>query len=81
MGGGKDGKNLAPFSINREENLEHHGKTSKIDLADAKYDEHGNFVFSRSRGAIPIIDYNSRSEKVNAAALNYNRFRMVQQTV
>jgi len=57
------------YIINREQILEHHGKTSKIDLADAKYDEHDNFAFSRSNGAIPIIDYNPRSEKVTAAAL------------
>ena len=31
------------YIINREQILEHHGKTSKIDLADAKYDEHDNF--------------------------------------
>jgi hypothetical protein len=57
------------YIINRDQILEHHGKTSKIDLADAKYDEHDNFTFSRSRGAIPIIDYNRRSENVTAAAL------------
>lgn len=57
------------YIINREQILEHHGMTSKIDLADAKYDEHHNFAFSRSHGAIPIIDYNPRSENVSAAAL------------
>ena len=57
------------YIINREQILEHHGKTSKIDLADAKYDEHYNFSFSRYHGAIPIIDYNRRSENVTAAAL------------
>jgi hypothetical protein len=38
-------------------------------LADAKYDEHDNFDFSRSHGAIPIIDYNPRNENITAAAL------------
>jgi hypothetical protein len=57
------------YIINREQILEHHGKTSKIDLADAKYDEHDNFAFSRAYGAVPIIDYNSRSENVSAPAL------------
>ena len=57
------------YIINREQIFEHHGKTSKIDLADAKYDEHDNFSFSRYHGAIPIIDYNRRSENVTAAAL------------
>ena len=47
--------------------MKHHGKTSKVDLADAKYDEHDNFAFSRSHSTIPIIDYNFCSEKVNAA--------------
>jgi len=57
------------YIINREQILEHHGKISKIDLADAKYDEHDNFAFSRSHDAIPIIDYNTRNEKTTAAAL------------
>ena len=57
------------YIVNREQIFEHHGKTSKIDLADAKYDEHDNFAFSRSHGAIPIIDYNPHNEKITAAAL------------
>jgi len=57
------------FITNREKVLAHHGKTSNIDLADAKYDEHHNYAFSRSHGAIPIIDYNPRNEKMTAAAL------------
>jgi len=57
------------FITNREKILAHHGKTSNIDLADAKYDEHHNYEFSRSHGAIPIIDYNPRNEKMTAAAL------------
>jgi len=57
------------YIINRKQILQHHEKTSKIDLADAKYDEHDNFAFSRSHGAIPIIDYNPRNEKITAAAL------------
>lgn len=40
------------FITNREQILEHHGKTSKIDLADAKYDEHNNYKFSRSHNSI-----------------------------
>ena len=57
------------FITNREKILAHHGKTSNIDLADAKYDEHHNYEFSRSHGAIPIIDYNPRNEKMTAVAL------------
>jgi len=57
------------YIINREQILQCHEKTSKIDLADAKYDEHDNFAFSRSHGAIPFIDYNPRNEKITAVAL------------
>ena len=57
------------YITNKEQGLEHHGKTSKIDLGDAKYDEHHNYQFSRSHGAIPIIAYNPRNEKLTAVAL------------
>jgi len=57
------------YILNREQLLQYHGKTSKIDLADAKYDEHDNYAFSRSHGSIPLIDYNPRNESVTAAAL------------
>jgi hypothetical protein len=57
------------FVRNRKQILTHHGKTSKIDLADAKYDEHTNYTFSRSHGAIPLIDYNPRNENLSQAAL------------
>jgi len=49
--------------------LNHHGKSSKIHIADAKYDELNNYHFSRNQGAIPIIDYNVRSENVSPEAL------------
>ena len=57
------------FITNREQVLQHHEQTSKIDLADAKYDELNNYAFSRSQGAIPIIDYNPRNENLSATAL------------
>jgi hypothetical protein len=57
------------FITNRQQILEHHEKTSKIDLADAKYDEHNNYKFSRSHGSIPIIDYNPRNENITTPAL------------
>jgi len=57
------------FITNRDQILAHHGKTSKIDLADAKYDELDNYAYSRSNGAIPIIDYNPRSENLSPPAL------------
>jgi len=65
-GNAEEGKH---FITNREQILAHHGKTSKIDLADAKYDEHHNYEFSRSHGSIPIIDYNPRNENITAAGL------------
>jgi len=65
-GNAQEGKH---YIVNREQILRYHGKTSKIDLADAKYDEHDNYKFSRAHGAIPIIDYNPRNETVTAAAL------------
>ena len=65
-GNAEEGKH---FITNREQILEHHGKTSRIDLADAKYDEHNNYKFSRSHGSIHIIDYNPRNENITAYAL------------
>jgi hypothetical protein len=49
--------------------MDHHGKSSKIHIADAKYDKISNYRFSRNQGAIPIIDYNVRSENVSPEAL------------
>ena len=57
------------FITNREQLHAHHGKTSKIDLADSKYDELKNYAFSRNHDAIPIIDYNTRNETITQAAL------------
>jgi len=48
-GNAQEGKH---YILNREQVLHYHGKTSRIDLADAKYDEHDNYAFSRSHGAI-----------------------------
>ena len=57
------------FITNREQILRYHAKASKIDLADAKYDELNNYAFSRFHGAIPIIDYNPRSENLSYTSL------------
>ena len=65
-GNAEEGKH---YIINRKQILEHHSKISKIDLGDAKYDEHRNYEFSRSHGAIPIIDYNPRNEKLTSVSL------------
>jgi hypothetical protein len=65
-GNAQEGNQYIP---NKKQVFEYHGKTSKIDLADGKYDEHHNYEFSRSHGAIPIIDYNTRNENITATAL------------
>jgi hypothetical protein len=65
-GNAEEGKHLI---TNREQILAHHGKTPKIDLADAKYDELNNYAFSRSHGTIPLIDYNPRNETLTQTAL------------
>lgn len=57
------------FITNKNQILHHHDAKTKIHLADAKYDELENYSFSRSQGAIPLIDYNPRSEKLSASAL------------
>lgn len=65
-GNAEEGKH---YITNKKQIIEYHGKASRIDLGDAKYDEHNNYEFSRSYGAIPIIDYNPRNEKLAAAVL------------
>ena len=65
-GNAQEGNQFIPV---KEQIFQHHGRSSKIDLADAKYDELHNYQFSRSHGAIPIIDYNPRNENRSSAAL------------
>ena len=65
-GNAEEGKH---YITNKKQILKHHGKTSKIALADAKYDEINNYKFARAHGAIPIIDYNPRNENLTAPAL------------
>jgi hypothetical protein len=57
------------FITNKEQILSRHGATANIHLADAKYDELQNYAYSRSQGAIPIIDYNPRNENRSTHAL------------
>jgi len=42
---------------------------TKIDLADAKYDELHNYQHARTMGSIPLIDYNVRNEDLTLDAL------------
>jgi hypothetical protein len=65
-GNGEEGRH---FITNKIQIMNHHGRSSKIHLADAKYDEINNYSFSRYQGAIPIIDYNHRSENLSPDAL------------
>jgi len=65
-GNAEEGKH---YITNKEQILRYHGKTSKIGLGDGKYDEHNNYQFSRSHGAIPIINYNPRNENLTTAVL------------
>jgi len=65
-GNGEEGRH---FITNNIQIMHHHGKASKIHIADAKYDETNNYNFSRSQGAIPIIDYNPRSENLSPDTL------------
>jgi len=50
--------------INREQISEHHDCTPAVDCADSKYDIISNYNYIREHGAIPIIDYNRRNEKL-----------------
>jgi hypothetical protein len=51
--------------INREQIQKHHNCKTAADLADSKFDIISNYHYIRSHGAIPIIDYNPRSEKLS----------------
>ncbi len=51
--------------INREQIQAHHDCKPVVDLADSKYDILNNYDYIRKQGAIPIIDYNKRNEKLS----------------
>ena len=53
------------LEINREQINEHHNCKPAVDLADSKYDIISNYDYIREHGALPIIDYNPRNEKLN----------------
>ncbi len=46
-----------------------HSAEPRIHLLDAKYDEFHNYEFARKQGAVPLIDYNPRNEKLTRQAL------------
>jgi hypothetical protein len=46
-----------------------HDVHPRIHLLDAKYDELHNYEYARQQGAVPLIDYNPRNEKLVREAL------------
>ena len=64
-GNAEEGNQFIPL----KEQLSKHHPNTKIDLADAKYDELHNYEYARALGSIPLIDYNVRNEDVTLVAL------------
>jgi hypothetical protein len=46
-----------------------HPAATRLHLADAKYDDEHNYLYARDHQAIPLIDYNPRSENLSREAL------------
>lgn len=65
-GNGKEGEKIIDLT---KQIRDHHDCQTKIDIADAKYDNTDNYTFLRGNGSIPIIDYNVRRENLTAQAL------------
>ncbi len=64
-GNAEEGNQFIPL----KEQISMHHPNTKIDVADAKYDELHNYEFVRTLGSIPLIDYNVRNEDVSLDAL------------
>ena len=64
-GNAEEGNQFIPL----KEQLAKHQPNTKIDVADAKYDELHNYQFTRATGSIPLIDYNIRNEDVSLEGL------------
>jgi len=64
-GNAEEGNQFIPL----KEQLSSHHPNTKIDVADAKYDELHNYQFTRATGSIPLIDYNIRNEDVSLEGL------------
>ncbi|MDI6765033.1 MAG: transposase [Thermodesulfobacteriota bacterium] len=64
-GNAEEGNQFIPL----KEQLSSHHPNTKIDVADAKYDELHNYQFTRKIGSIPLIDYNIRNEDVSLEGL------------
>ena len=64
-GNAEEGNQFIPL----KEQLSKHHPNTKIDVADAKYDELHNYQFARATASIPLIDYNVRNEDVSLEGL------------
>jgi len=65
-GNAQEGNQFIPL---QEQIRRFHCIDPRIHLLDAKYDELHNYEFARKQGAIPLIDYNPRNEKLAREAL------------
>jgi hypothetical protein len=65
-GNAQEGNQFIPL---QEQIRRFHCIDPRIHLLDAKYDELHNYQFARRQGAIPLIDYNPRNEKLVREAL------------
>jgi hypothetical protein len=65
-GNAQEGNTFIPL---QEQIRKFHSADPQIHLLDAKYDELHNYEFARKQGAIPLIDYNPRNEKLVREAL------------
>jgi hypothetical protein len=65
-GNAQEGNQFIPL---QEQIRRFHSANPRIHLLDAKYDELHNYEFARKQGAVPLIDYNPRNEKLVREAL------------
>jgi hypothetical protein len=64
-GNAEEGNQFIPL----KKQLSRHHPDTKIDVADAKYDELHNYEYARTTHSIPLIDYNVRNEDVSLEGL------------
>lgn len=65
-GNAEEGNQFIPL---QQQILRFHDVHPRIHLLDAKYDELHNYEYARQQGAVPLIDYNPRNEKLVREAL------------
>jgi len=64
-GNAEEGNHFIPL----KEQISRHHPNTKVDLADAKYDELHNYEYARKMGSTPLIDYNVRNENISVDCL------------